>query len=123
MMPVGPFFANLMLVSTGPISSTSSSWQSLTKWSSGVTRRTFSLLDALTLTMTPTAFSLTRWQKSCTTSNPTSASSSAVRTSFSASSTVGVVELGQPLEPLLGGAEALGQRLEHWRRETYHMRP
>ena len=88
MIPVGPFLANLMLVSTGPIRSTSSSWQSLTKWSSGLTRRTFSFVEALTLTMTPTAFSLTRWQKSCTTSKPTSASSSAVRTSLSASSTV-----------------------------------
>src|SRR5687768_11844353 len=38
--------------------------------------------------MTPVAFSLTRWQKSWTTSKPTSASSSAVRTSLSASSTV-----------------------------------
>ncbi len=31
MIPVGPFFANLMVLSTGPISSTSSSWQSFTK--------------------------------------------------------------------------------------------
>src|SRR5215831_18144391 len=38
--------------------------------------------------MTPTAFSRTRLQKSCTTSKPTSASSNAVRTSLSASSTV-----------------------------------
>ena len=88
MIPVGPFFAYLRFEATGPIRSTSSSWHSLTKWSSALTRRTFSFEEALTLTMTPTALSRTRLQKSCTTSKPTSASSSAVRTSFSASSTV-----------------------------------
>src|SRR5678815_3172895 len=46
--------------------------------------------------MTPTAFSFTRAQKSCTTSKPTSASSSAVRTSFSASSTVASSSSARP---------------------------
>ena len=122
MIPVGPFFANLMLVSTGPISSTSSSWQILTKWSSGVTRRVFSLLDALTLTMTPTAFSFTRWQKSCTTSKPTSASSSAVRTSFSASSTVASSSSASPWNRCFAVRNPLVSVSNIGRRETYHMR-
>ncbi len=96
MMPVGPFLANLMFVSTGPISSTSSSWHSFTKWSSGVTRRIFSLAVARTLTMMPTAFSRTRLQNSCTTSKPTSASSSAVRTSARAASTVASSSSARP---------------------------
>jgi len=60
------------------------------------TRRSFSFDEARTLTMTPVALSRTRWQKSCTTSKPTSASSSDVRTSLSASSTVASSSSARP---------------------------
>src|SRR5215471_5979721 len=70
--------------------------------------------------MTPTAFSLTRLQKSCTTSKPTSASSSAVRTSLSASSTVVSSSSASPWNRCLAARNPLVSVSNIGRRENYH---
>ncbi len=89
MMPASwPLAFSLSEVSTGPIRASSSSWQTFTKWSPGVT---FIFLPSLVVievsTTAPIAFSRTLATNFFTTSKATSPSSSATRMSRSDSST------------------------------------
>ena len=97
MMPVGPFLAHLMSVSTGPIMAVSSSWQIFTNACSGVISLTpYSLERALRRTCSPSAFSLTRSRNPLVTLNSTSASSRLIRTSRRASSMFSSVSSATP---------------------------
>ena len=115
MMPVTlPLGLSLSEVSTGPIRASSSSWQILTKWSPGETLSFLPVLSVMVVcTTSPIAFSRTRATNFFTTSKATSASSSETRMSRSDSSTSSGVISVLPGEPVLGGAEALGDGLEH----------
>jgi hypothetical protein len=101
MIDVGPFLAQSMVVSTGPISSISSSWQILMKCCSGVAESARSPTLARSLTVSPSAFSLTRSRKVLVTLNSTSASRSDMRTSRSASSMLSSVSSVTPVRRAL----------------------
>ena len=97
MIAVGPFLAQSIVRSIGPISSISFSWQMRMKCCSGVADSARSPALARSLTAVPSASSFTRSRKVLVTLNSTSASSSDMRTSRSASSILSSVSSATPV--------------------------
>src|SRR5438874_1709968 len=101
MIEVGPFLAQSTVVSTGPISSTSFSWQMRMKCCSGVAETARSPALARSFTEVPSASSFTRSRKVLVTLNSTSASRSDMRTSRSASSMLSSFSSATPVSRAL----------------------